>query len=348
MERGALGESRIGILVVDDFEPWRRFIYSALLKQSQWRVIAEASDGLAAVQKAEDLQPDLILLDIGLPVLNGIEAARRIRKLSPKSQILFVSEHRSIDIAKEAIRAGGCGYVIKSDAGKDLLPAVAAVIQGKPFASSELGDQFLFDAISEAAIAHCGSNTAQVNVVSDNNHNNHRHEVVFYPNDSSLVRGFALFAESALETGVPVIVIATGTHRAEILQKLRADGVEIEAAIEQGRYIALDPVDAISGFMVNDMPDPTPFMRITTDLIAHAAKAAQGECPRVAACGECAPTLLAKGKAEAAILLEHLWDDVAKSHEIDILCGYVSSAFARDEPQILERIRAEHSAGHMA
>ena len=89
--------------------------------------IREVSDGLEAVQEAQRLQPDLILLDIGLPTLNGIEVARRARQLCPNSKILFLSEHRSIDIAKEAIRAGGSGYVVKSDAGNDLLPAVAEV-----------------------------------------------------------------------------------------------------------------------------------------------------------------------------------------------------------------------------
>jgi CheY-like chemotaxis protein len=79
------------ILVVDDYEPWRRFVSTTLHKQPKLQVIGEALDGLEAVQKAEELQPDLIVLDIGLPTLDGIEAARRIRKLAPKSKILFVN-----------------------------------------------------------------------------------------------------------------------------------------------------------------------------------------------------------------------------------------------------------------
>jgi len=102
------------------------------------QIICEVSDGLEAVQKAEELQPDLVLLDIGLPNLNGIEAARRIRELSPKSRILFVSEDRSWDIAGEALRTGANGYVVKSDAASELLPAVEAVLQGKQFVSSGL------------------------------------------------------------------------------------------------------------------------------------------------------------------------------------------------------------------
>src|SRR5262249_27853159 len=90
------------------------------------------------VQKAKELQPDLILLDIGLPKLHGIEAARRISKLSPNSKILFISENRSPEIASEALRAGGSGYLAKSDAGSGLWPAMEAVLQGKQFFSARL------------------------------------------------------------------------------------------------------------------------------------------------------------------------------------------------------------------
>ena len=106
-------------------------------------MIGEVSDGLEAVQQAEELQPDLILLDIGLPTLNGIEAARRIRKVSPASRIPFVSENCSADIAEEALSTGASGYVVKSDAGGELLPAVKAVIEGRRFISASLASHFL-------------------------------------------------------------------------------------------------------------------------------------------------------------------------------------------------------------
>jgi DNA-binding NarL/FixJ family response regulator len=125
----------IRVVVADDFESWRRFLSSTLQNQPKYRVICEVSDGLEAVRKAHELRPDLILLDIGLPTLNGIEAARQIHELSPKSKILFVSENRSWDLVKEALGAGGNGYLVKSDAGSDLLPAMEAVLQGKQFLS---------------------------------------------------------------------------------------------------------------------------------------------------------------------------------------------------------------------
>jgi DNA-binding NarL/FixJ family response regulator len=134
------------VLVVDDYEPWRQFISAALLGQPELEIIGQASDGAEAVRQACHLRPDLILLDIGLPTTNGIEAARRIRECSPQSKILFVTEDRSRDIAEEALATGAGGYVVKSDAGSELLPAIKAVLEGKRFVSASLTGHFLLAA----------------------------------------------------------------------------------------------------------------------------------------------------------------------------------------------------------
>jgi DNA-binding NarL/FixJ family response regulator len=123
--------SSVRVLVVEDYEPFRRFICSTLGKKPELQVIGVASDGLEAVQRAEELQPDLILLDIGLPILNGIEACRRIRTLSPNSKILFVSQESSPDVMQEAFNVGALGYVVKAHAGSELLGAVEAVREGR-------------------------------------------------------------------------------------------------------------------------------------------------------------------------------------------------------------------------
>jgi len=133
----------IRILVVDDYAPWCRFLRLTLLAHEELQVIGEFTDGPEAIEKAKELQPDLILLDIGLPTLNGIEAARRIREVSPKTKILFVSENRSPDIAEEALRTGAGGYVAKADAVRDLLPAINAVLEGKRFISASLAGNFV-------------------------------------------------------------------------------------------------------------------------------------------------------------------------------------------------------------
>jgi DNA-binding NarL/FixJ family response regulator len=135
--------SSIRVLIVDDYEPWRRFERLTLLANEQLQIVGEVPDGDEAIQKAEELKPDLILLDISLPTLNGIEAARRIRQVSPDSKILFVSENRSPDIAEEALSTGAGGYVVKSDGASELLPAIKTVLEGKRFISASLAGQFL-------------------------------------------------------------------------------------------------------------------------------------------------------------------------------------------------------------
>jgi DNA-binding NarL/FixJ family response regulator len=123
----------VRILVVDDFEPWRLSICSILRSEPHFEVVHEASDGLEAVQKSEELQPDLVLLDVGLPKLNGLEAARRIRTVSAEVKIVFLSENHDRDVMLEALRIGAAGYVLKSAAGHDLLPAIRAALLGEEF-----------------------------------------------------------------------------------------------------------------------------------------------------------------------------------------------------------------------
>ena len=131
--------SSIRVLIVDDYAPWHRFVWWTLQKQPELQVIGEVSDGSEAVRKAQ-LLPDLILLDIGLPTLNGIEAARRIREHVPKSKILFVSGNYSVDVVEAALSTGADGYVVESGGASELLPAMEAVLQGKQFVSASLRD----------------------------------------------------------------------------------------------------------------------------------------------------------------------------------------------------------------
>jgi len=138
---GDRAASSVRVLVVEDFEPFRQVIRSLLRKRREFQVICEVSDGLEAVWKSEELQPDLILLDIGLPTLNGIEASRRIRRVAPKSRILILTQEFSPDVVQEALSLGAAGYVFKTQAGSDLLAAMDAVFQGKQFVSSGLPDR---------------------------------------------------------------------------------------------------------------------------------------------------------------------------------------------------------------
>ena len=124
------------ILIVDDLQRWRHRIRSILESRPEFQVLGEASDGLEAVQKAQELNPDLILLDIGLPNLNGIEAQHRLRVRTPSAKVLFLTQENDSDVVRQALSNGARGYVLKTDAGTDLLPAIEAIGRGEEFVSS--------------------------------------------------------------------------------------------------------------------------------------------------------------------------------------------------------------------
>jgi DNA-binding NarL/FixJ family response regulator len=336
--------STTSILVVDDFEPWRHFVSTTLQKQLTLQIIGEAENGLEAVQKAEQLQPDLILLDIGLPTLNGIEAARRIREVSPTSKILFLSEDRSLDIAEAALSAGAGGYVVKSDAAAELLPAVNAVLGGKRFVSASLAGNDLTDLKDEHTADHSRGGVV-LPFPAQNVRIACRHEAGFYSDDRFVLDDLTQFIGAALKAGNAAIVVATKSRRDSLLPRLQAYGLDIGAAIEQGRYIALDAADALPTFMLRGMPDSVLFLRLLGDLIGTAAKAAQGEQARVAIFGEMCHLLWAQGNAEAAIQVEKLGNELVKTYDVDILCGYsLTSVQGGMESHIFERICAQHSA----
>jgi len=331
---------------VEDHEQFRRFIYSTLEKAPELQVIGIVSDGLAAVQKAEELQPDLILLDIGLPKLNGIEAARRIRRLSPETKILFVSQESSADVVREALGTGASGYIVKTDAGRELLEAVSAVLRGEFFVGARFsGHDFVRDS-NEVAFQEfrTGSDVAPLQRSTEIAR---RHEVVFYSDDAGLLDDLTRFIGAALEAGNSAVVVATESHRDSLLPRLEAHGVDIAAAIEQGRYIALDAAAALPTFMLRDAPDPVRFLKVLGDLISTAAKAVKGKEARVAIFGEMCHLLWTQGKAEAAIQVEKLGNQLAKRYAVDILCGYdVGKVQGGMDSHIFQRICAEHSAVH--
>ena len=142
--------SQLRILVVDDYAPFRTLVRQLITESQELpalRVICETGDGLMAVRKAEEFQPDVILLDINLPGLNGFEVARQIRTVAPESKIVFLSEHRSPALVQEAISIGVHGYIVKSDVAHELSTAVQAVILDQRFVSERLGGYKLIASI---------------------------------------------------------------------------------------------------------------------------------------------------------------------------------------------------------
>jgi DNA-binding NarL/FixJ family response regulator len=120
-------------MIADDHDLMRRGIKGLLLSRANWEVCGEAQNGREAVAKAEELKPDIAILDISMPDLNGVEAARRIRKISPNCEVLILSAHYSDQLIREIVEAGARGYIVKSDSDRDLVIAVETLAKHKPF-----------------------------------------------------------------------------------------------------------------------------------------------------------------------------------------------------------------------
>lgn len=124
------------ILLVEDFKLWRDEVYSILQEETNCRVVGEASDGPEALQLADELRPTLILLDISLPKLDGIGVAKRLLQFLPEAKIIFLTQNDDPEVVRAALNTGAKGYVLKTDAESELIPAVARVIVGDSFVSS--------------------------------------------------------------------------------------------------------------------------------------------------------------------------------------------------------------------
>ena len=122
-------EGPLRILIADDFAEWRIRVRSMLQARAEWEVIGEACDGLEAIQRTKELHPDIVLLDIGMPILNGIEAAQLIRQESPSSRVIFVTQENDEETRIAALATGAEGYLVKADALNELLPTVDAVLR---------------------------------------------------------------------------------------------------------------------------------------------------------------------------------------------------------------------------
>jgi DNA-binding NarL/FixJ family response regulator len=308
------------VLVVEDHAPFRRVICELLRQRADVQIVGEAADGLDAVCQAEALRPDVVMLDIGLPGQSGIEAARRIRAMVPDAKLMFVTIESSLEIVARAFSTGAHGYVYKPRAHRDVLPVLDAIMGGAQFVSGGL-----------ARIAQGDSLAC------------HQHHVVFYSSDDVLVQAFTRFIGGALDGGKAVIVLLNEAHEESVRRSLRASHVDVDRAIRQKRYVPMIISEMLAQVMVNGRVDPIRFQNAADALLADVERQAMNQGAGIAACGECAPTLWANGNVEAAMQLEHLWDEIGKSRQIDILCGY--PMIARDEAvKAVRSLCAEHTA----
>jgi DNA-binding NarL/FixJ family response regulator len=319
-------EPNARVLLVDDYEPWCRFVTSTLCKHPEFLMVGEASDGLTAVKKARELQPDLILLDIGLPKLNGIEAARRIRQHSINPKILFVSENSSSHILQAALDTGAGGYVVKSDAASDLLPAMRAVLQGKQF----VGRRFAGHGFAQT------SNTPSACAPG--------HVVQFYAHENHLLDNLCALFKKTLIAGESAAAVITKARRMSVEERLIAQDIEIGQARNKGRLAIFDAEETLREFMDANAPNRDRFVERLGTIVRRAEAAALVKNRAVVVFGEMVAVLWAQKKYEAAVRLEELWNELKLTHSFYLCCAYPASLFhGQSNEESYATICAKHS-----
>jgi CheY-like chemotaxis protein len=282
-------------------------------------IVGEAADGQDAIRQAEALRPDIVTMDIGLPVLNGLAAASRIRTVAPDAKLMFVTIESSFEVVQQAFNLGAHGYVYKPRAQRDVLAVLDAIIRGGRFVSGGVERVAQGDSLAS-----------------------HRHDVLFCSSDAVLIGAFSRFIAGELGKGHAVITLVTEAHDQSLRHSLQASQVDLALAIRQQRYVQLNIHELLAKVMVNGQPDPMRFLKAAEDIVTDAVRRATSEYARVAACGECSATVWAQQHLEAAIQLEHLWDQIAMDRQMDILCAYPWAAREETVPEV-RRLCAEHT-----
>ncbi len=339
------------VLLVEDFHTFRRAIRTMLESFPEFQVVGEAADGDEAIQLAAKLLPDVILLDINLPKLNGLQALPHIQNLSPWSKIVLLTQEPSPEVAEEALRLGAHGYVVKVDAGSELLSALEAVIRDELYLSRQLSTQLHGEWVDRLGKKlHNARKSAQL--VSGGSHEMHSrctHEAEYYQNDRDFQASLLACVSTALNGGDAAIVLITGQHQQALSRGLQAMGVATEEVLRSGRLQLVDADTIISGYMGDELPDETRSRAEVRQLVESSEKARVGEHSRVCVFGECASLLYAKGKGKVVLQLERIWGDMSKTHRMYLRCWYqVSQRQFQSDSHFFQEVAEIHTAIHSA
>ena len=287
------------ILVAEDFTAFRQYVCDRLRERPDFQVVPVA-DGLAAVRAAEDLQPDVALLDIGLPALNGIAVAKDIRAHCPQSRVVFLTQESSPEIVDAARDLGADGYILKTRT-RYMMPLVEAILADGPRPNG-----------------HSHGTRPEFK-------GPRQHDVHFYANDSALVDSAERFVLSRLATHDAAIVALTKPRLDALAVRLRRRQSTIDRAIEQGTFLTIDAAVTVAAITASAVTDWDGVRQSWRDVLTSAATATGRAHPRVAAFSETAALLLAARHLEAAMALEQEGEDLLATPELptlDLTCVY--------------------------
>ncbi len=283
-----------------------------------FEVVAAVTDGRQALAASRRLDPDVIVLDVTMPDLNGFQTARELRQVGSRAKVVFLTMHNTDEFVAAALRDGAQGYVLKTRMHSDLTSALDHALAGRLFMPSLAS---LFAAADDGG-----------------------HAVQFYAHDGVFLDDVAGFMGLALDRGDTVAVVGTDVTRAGVAQRLNAGGWNTAEAAAEGRYLPLDAADALAQVLRDERPDAASLAAIVEGL-DRSRVAATGSRSRLTIFGEMSVVLIQNGHFEAVGRLERLWSELTSTLPFVTLCAYpVRCINPEERPELFQSVCAEHWA----
>jgi DNA-binding NarL/FixJ family response regulator len=317
----------IQILIADDHELFRRKVRSFIESQSGYRVCGEARDGIEAIEKVRQLRPEIVLMDINMPRMDGLKATRIINDDCPECSVIIITQNEMTIAREHARQVCAKGVVEKSHLTRDLIPVMRGVAmesessigQSKHPAAS--GDPW-YGLLESAAPRD--------------------HIVQLYQDQQFLNRAVCRFAAAAITNGEGVILVPTAAHWDAFRPRLESEGVDVKAAEKRGQLTVVDADNLLPTFMRDGMPDSPVFLGLAQNVVSQAR--GDGRYPKVRWWGEMVNILWERGEVAASMQLEDQFDQLAHEQDIAIFCSFLMDNFDGDvHARMLPRLGENHS-----